>query len=42
MTIFLAMLTGALTSAAWIAPKPYCFYFVAIATVLFIVIKGAH
>lgn len=41
MTIFLAMITGALTSAAWIAPKPYCYYFVAAATVLFIVIRRA-
>jgi len=42
MMVALAMLTGALTSAAWIAPKPYCYYFVAAATVLFVVIKGAN
>jgi hypothetical protein len=40
--IALAMITGALTSAAWLAPKPYCYYFVAGATVLFVVIKGAN
>lgn len=40
MKIALAMMTGALTSAAWIAPKPYCWYFVAGATVLFVIIRG--
>lgn len=25
MTIALAMLTGAMTSAAWVAPRPWCF-----------------
>ena len=41
MKIAMAMLTGALTSAAWIAPSPWCYWYVAGATVLFVLIKGA-
>lgn len=39
MKIAMAIAIGGLTSAAWAAPKPLCYYFVTLATVLFMVLK---
>jgi hypothetical protein len=38
ITIY-AMLCGAFTSAAWIAPKPFCYILMVLSAMLFIVIK---
>jgi len=40
MKIVLAMFCGGLTSAAWIAPRPYYSWLGAIAFVLFLIIRG--
>lgn len=37
-----AMLIGALTSAAWVAPRPWCFVLSLVAWLMFVWIKGAN
>jgi hypothetical protein len=39
MIVITAMAVGALTSAAWIAPRPWCYWFIGLANLLFIMIK---
>lgn len=39
MIITLAMLIGALTSAAWVAPKPFCYIISFVAWILFVYIR---
>jgi hypothetical protein len=40
MTTFYAILCGALTSAAWVAPKPLCYVFGVISFGLFVLIRS--
>jgi hypothetical protein len=39
MIVILAMICGAFTSAAWVAPKPYCWVLMLVSAGLFIAVK---
>jgi hypothetical protein len=39
MITFLAMIAGALTSAAWVAPQPWCYGYALIASVFFVAVR---
>jgi hypothetical protein len=40
MKIFLAMACGALTSAAWVAPRPLYYLFMVLSALLFLLTRG--
>lgn len=40
MITALAMICGAFTSAAWVAPQPYCYLMGVISFALFVVIRS--
>lgn len=42
MTVVYAMICGALTSAAWIAPRPWCWLYGSIASFFFVVVRRAN
>lgn len=39
MITILAMVCGAFTSAAWVAPRPYCYSLGVVSFVLFVMIR---
>jgi hypothetical protein len=42
MIVIAAMIVGALTSASWVAPKPWCYIFSLAAWSLFIWIRSVN
>ena len=41
-TTIYAMTAGALTSAAWIAPRPVCYLYALAASVFFVLVRSAQ
>jgi len=39
---FMAMIAGALTSAAWVAPQPWCYVYALVASIFFVLVRRAQ